>query len=231
MNAAVLPALVTDGAAMDIPSFLRDVPEIEARRILRSARARRFSRREVVFHEGDLGDTLHIVESGHFMVVAESRAGVPVGLMVLREGDIFGHFATLRSEPRRRATVLSLGGGNTRCIGSSTLLALRVAFPGLTDRLLLEVTAEFDRYMARLIELIAAPSEIRVLQRLVELDELFDSGIRVRQEDLASLAGTSRSTVNRVLREEETRGSVRISRSRIDVLDHEALLKRMATQE
>ena len=35
------------------------------------------------------------------------------------------------------------------------------------------------------------------------------------QEDLAGMAGTSRATVNRVLRDEERRGTVRLGRGRI----------------
>ena len=45
----------------------------------------------------------------------------------------------------------------------------------------------------------------------------------MRQEDLAALAGTSRATVNRVLREEEKLAAVALARGRTTVLDHEAL--------
>jgi hypothetical protein len=40
------------------------------------------------------------------------------------------------------------------------------------------------------------------------------------------MAGTSRATVNRVLREDEKRGSVRLERGRVVVLDAEGLGRR-----
>jgi CRP-like cAMP-binding protein len=50
--------------------------------------------------------------------------------------------------------------------------------------------------------------------------------VPLTQEDLAGLAGTSRATVNRVLREEEERGTVKLGRGRTTVLDADALARR-----
>jgi CRP-like cAMP-binding protein len=47
--------------------------------------------------------------------------------------------------------------------------------------------------------------------------------VPLTQEDLAAMAGTSRATVNRVLREEEKRGSVVLQRGRVTVVDAAAL--------
>ena len=46
------------------------------------------------------------------------------------------------------------------------------------------------------------------------------------QEDLAGLAGTSRATVNRVLRDEESRGTVTLGRGKTVVVDLETLTRR-----
>ena len=45
------------------------------------------------------------------------------------------------------------------------------------------------------------------------------------QEELSNLAGTSRATVNRVLREAQARGEVALRRGRIEVLDAARLRK------
>ena len=55
----------------------------------------------------------------------------------------------------------------------------------------------------------------RVLRRLSELSALYvarDSVIPLTQEQLAEMAGTSRATVNRVLREQQERGTVELRR-------------------
>jgi CRP-like cAMP-binding protein len=50
--------------------------------------------------------------------------------------------------------------------------------------------------------------------------------VALTQDDLASLAGTSRATVNRVLRQAEEAGAVSLSRGRIRVTDRAMLTKR-----
>jgi CRP-like cAMP-binding protein len=70
-----------------------------------------------------------------------------------------------------------------------------------------------------------------VLRRVCELTELYRAGdgevvVPLTQEEIAELAGTSRATVNRVLREAERRGSVELRRGRTAVLDLDELLRR-----
>ena len=50
--------------------------------------------------------------------------------------------------------------------------------------------------------------------------------ILLTQESLAGLAGTSRATVNTVLRAEEKRGLIKLGNRRIHVLDPESLAAR-----
>jgi CRP/FNR family cyclic AMP-dependent transcriptional regulator len=64
-----------------------------------------------------------------------------------------------------------------------------------------------------------------VLRRLAELAEAAEV-VALTQEELAQLAGTSRATVNRVLREEERRGTLSLRRGETIVLDREAIRKR-----
>ena len=52
------------------------------------------------------------------------------------------------------------------------------------------------------------------------------SVIPLTQEQLAEMAGTSRATVNRVLRQAEEAGAVSLSRGRIRVTDRALLVKR-----
>jgi CRP-like cAMP-binding protein len=50
--------------------------------------------------------------------------------------------------------------------------------------------------------------------------------VPLTQDDIAGLAGTSRATVNRVLRREQDRGTVALGRGRTVVLDVAALVDR-----
>ena len=68
-------------------------------------------------------------------------------------------------------------------------------------------------------------------RRVRDLAPLYGDGsgpvtIPLTQEELAGLAGTSRATVNRVLREEEQRGTVSLGRGRTTIVDLDALKRR-----
>ncbi len=75
------------------------------------------------------------------------------------------------------------------------------------------------------------PADRRVLRRLHDLHAQFDGEpdgtvIPLTQEELASFAGTSRATVNRVLRDAERRGEVELRRGRTVVTDAAGLARR-----
>ena len=69
-------------------------------------------------------------------------------------------------------------------------------------------------------------AEIRVRRRLLELAEAFGGTIPLTQEEIAQAAGTSRATVNRVLREEEAAGAVELGRGRTTISDPAAVAVR-----
>jgi CRP-like cAMP-binding protein len=97
------------------------------------------------------------------------------------------------------------------------------------DRFLVSVLAERNRALtAQLVELLSCPVETRIYRRLLSFAELAggdeDHGwIRLGQSDLATLAGTTRSTVNRALRRAEDRGIVELTRGGVRITDASAL--------
>ena len=74
------------------------------------------------------------------------------------------------------------------------------------------------------------PAEIRVLRALLSIatKEEGSSPVRLTQDELASFAATTRPTANRVLRQEEERGTVELSRGQVLVLDRHRLAARAA---
>jgi CRP-like cAMP-binding protein len=198
----------------------------EQRDVLTAARRRRFKRNEVVFHDEDPGDTLHLVVEGHFAIRITTPLGDQAMVRVFGPGDYFGELALLSAGPRR-GSAISLDRGETLSLRREDLQMLRSTTPKVDEVLTEALVAEVRRLSAALIEALYVPVERRVWLRLAELVELYGGGppveIPITQDEIAQLAGTTRSTANRILRAGEEQGVLQLARSRIEVHDRTAL--------
>ena len=148
-------------------------------------------------------------------------------LEVLGPGQAFGELALLLPGARRSATVSALENGETRSVFRDDFALLQRSHPGVKDVLLRLLAEQLRRSTDRIVEAHYIDAETRVRRRLCELASTYDSGVvPLTQEDLAAMAGTSRATVNRVLREEARRGAVSLGRGRVTLLDPDELRRR-----
>jgi CRP/FNR family transcriptional regulator, cyclic AMP receptor protein len=200
------------------------VPEEDVRRLLAIARRRTFARGEVVFHRGDPANALHLIVQGRFAVAITTPLGETAMLGVRGPGEAFGDLALVSGgSTERSATVSALETAETRSVLRDDFARLRREHPGI-DVVLVAILAESVRRLSEQVtEAYYLPAERRVLRRLADLAELYGGAVPLTQEALAELAGTSRATVNRVLREQQQRGTVELSRSKTVVLDLERL--------
>jgi CRP/FNR family transcriptional regulator, cyclic AMP receptor protein len=203
-----------------------ELPETELRRLVSVARRRRFGRNEVVFHRDDPADTLHLVVRGRFASRLTTQLGDTVTVAVQGPGDAFGELALVEDGAARSTSVVALEPGETLAVARADFDRLRRDYPAVNDVLVRLLARRLRRQSELLVEALFVGAEARVLRRLVELARLYGGEIPLTQEDIAGLAGTSRATVNRVLRAEAKRGTVELRRGRTVVLDAKALAKR-----
>lgn len=211
--------------------LLADVPDEALHALLTIARRRTFARGEVVFHRGDPADSLNLIRTGRFSVLITTPLGDTAMLSVRGPGDAFGELALLGRESARSATVSALEPAETHSVYRDDFERLRHEHPIVNDVLIGILTDRLRRLSDQLVEAYYVPADRRVLRQMCELTELYRAGdgevvVPLTQEEIAELAGTSRATVNRVLREAERRGSVELRRGRTAVLDLDELLRR-----
>lgn len=205
------------------------VPEEDVRRLLSIARRRRFSRHEVVFHRDDPGDSLHLVNKGRFAIRIMTPLGDTVTIGVRGPGDSFGEMALVTEGMRRSATVAALEEAETFAVYLAAFEQLRKEHPSVNQVLIAFLAEEVRRQNELVLEALYIPVERRILRRLAELAELYggeESVIPLTQEELAEMAGTTRSTVNRVLQDEQQRGTLELKRGRTIVLDADEIARR-----
>jgi CRP-like cAMP-binding protein len=211
--------------------LLSDVPEEDVRLLLTVARRRRFERGEVVFHRDDPGDSLHLIVSGRFAVRVMTPLGDMVWIAVRGPGENFGEMALVDDEARRSATVSALEEAETFSVRKPEFDHLRERYPSIDRLLIAFLAAEIRMLDERLLEALYLPAERRLLRRLYDLSQVYrqldgSAVIPLTQEELAEFAGAARGTVNRVLREEQARGTIELQRGKTQVLDPESLARR-----
>ncbi|WP_330184018.1 Crp/Fnr family transcriptional regulator [Nocardia sp. NBC_01503] len=214
--------------------LLEELSPVEKREFIAACTPRRFRRRDIVCHEGDPGDCVHLILSGRYVVRITTPLGNSATLTILGPGEMFGEQALLSPEARRTATIVAVTDGETLTLNRTQLERLRREHPQVERFLTTSLAAQVRRLSAAVLEALYLPVETRVLRRLAHLADVYGDGdgkpavIQLTQEDLASMAGTTRATANKVLRELEDRGVVRLGRGSVLVLDRARLPRRRA---
>lgn len=192
--------------------------------MLARAVRRTFARGATVFNAGDEPDGVHILLRGRVAVAATTPAGDQATFTVLGPGDVVGEMALLGRAQRRSGTVRALEATSTLVIGADDLTALRRADTEI-DAVLLDVLAERIRRLSdHLLEALYLPADKRIVRRLIVLCRAYHGAsvaatVPLAQAELASLAGTTRQSVNKMLRTLAADGVVTLSRSSVTVPD------------
>jgi CRP/FNR family cyclic AMP-dependent transcriptional regulator len=169
-------------------------------------RRRRFRRNEVIFHQGDIGDSLQVVASGGVKIVLPSTEGDEAIIASLKPGDFFGELALLDSSPRS-TTATALEPTETLALPRDQFLRLIEEDADLVRALLHALAEELRRLTGHVEELHFLDLAGRLSMRLVRLARDQDPSAAGRveldwpftQSDLAAMIGGTRQSVNKLL--------------------------------
>ncbi|WP_051549251.1 Crp/Fnr family transcriptional regulator [Nocardioides sp. URHA0032] len=207
-------------------SLLASLDEDERRRVLSAARRRSYGRGDVLVHEGDPSDSLHLVSSGRLAVRVSTSDGENATLNLLGPGDYFGELSLLEgSPPVRSATIVALEDAETLSLSAAEFRDLRRRHPAANQLLLFLMARRVEELSARLLEAMYDGLDRRVHRRLAELAGMYGDGrpgpvvVPLTQEHLAELVGGTRPSVNQVLQRLVAQGVVELGRGRVVVLD------------
>jgi len=218
---------------MDWP-LLASLTADERDRLLACSRRRIFARGEVLVHEGDPADSLHLVEEGRLAVRITTAAGDTATLNILGPGDYFGELSLLDAHSQARtATVSALERATTRSLSVSAFAELRRKHRAADQMLLALMARRIELLSNRLLEAMYDGLDRRVHRRLLELVRTYADGSRgpvtvpVTQELLAELVGGTRPSVNQALQRLVHDGCVEVGRGRITVIEPGRLARRV----
>jgi CRP/FNR family cyclic AMP-dependent transcriptional regulator len=211
--------------------LLETLADKDLESILERALRRTYGKGEALFHEGDAGDTLHLVETGRVAIRIVTPDGDTATLAVLGPGEAFGEMALLRRSSQRSASAFALEAVTTLTIHKDVFTRLRSDNPAIERFLVSVLAARVDRLSKHLMDALYASVETRVVRRLLETASTYadDTGklvLPLTQEDIAGLAGTTRPTANQILKQLEDAGVLALSRGKVEIVDRAALARR-----
>jgi CRP/FNR family cyclic AMP-dependent transcriptional regulator len=208
------------GLSEDLSNFVASV-----------SRRRRYAANDIIFREEDIGSTLHLVLSGCVAILVSTPLGQDLTFTILGEGAIFGELALLTPGGLRTATAQAIVATETLAIHAGDFTRLCQQQPDFNTVLVRSLAEQVQRLSSQLLEFLYLPVDTRIRRRLVGLCALFEGPepptvIPLSQDQVANLAGASRPTVNRVLRDDVKLGIVALQRRRVVVLDPQRLRSR-----
>lgn len=225
----------TDSAAAIANSVLfRDLPPEILGRLASFTRRRRFRRGEVLYHQEDPGDALHVLQIGHVKIVGAGESGTETLLTVLGPGECFGELALLDGGPRS-ARVEALDPVETVSVSRAVFLQFLRENPQAVEPLLLALARTIRRLTETVTDLTSLDLEGRLAKKLLQLAEDYgepaDGGVEIAldltQEELSAMVGATRASVNKVLGWYEDRGAIQRRGRHIVVIEADRLRSRI----
>jgi CRP/FNR family cyclic AMP-dependent transcriptional regulator len=187
------------------------------------ARERSLAKGEVLFEQGDTGDTLYAIVSGALEVSVLSEDGRKLALDMLTDGALFGEIALFDPGPRT-ATVTALKPTRILGIRNRDVIAAIRKHPDLAADLM-QLAGKRMRWMdTQISEQAFLPLPVRLARKVLHLlGEGRSDRLPMSQASLADFVGVSREAVSKTLAEWKRAAIVEVSRGGIRVADRVAL--------
>ncbi len=168
------------------------------------ANYREFAENAFLMHEGDPGECLYIIESGGTKVYVGGDADAKeLVLYFMEPGDYVGDIALL-DEHARSATVLAIEPTTTLALPKEDFMWLLHINDEVRRSIILSLTRRLRQDNMRQLSLAQDPEYRRLRSKLYELsvensDGTFSTKRKFRHRDLASMIGSSRKMVSKLL--------------------------------
>jgi CRP/FNR family transcriptional regulator len=221
------------GDALREVSLFRDLAPHELATLAHQVVRKEFGRNEMIFSQGDRGDGLYFVASGHVSISRQNPNGDELILAMYVPGEYFGELALFDEEPRsasataiEECSVLFLARSAFRSFLGTHPAALLTCLEVIVGQLrrctdladeiaLLDVRSRLARRLLRLAQQGVVESERTVPGST--------ASYRITQQQLANMMGATRESVNKHLNGFVDEGIIRLERGHIHILDEKKL--------
>jgi CRP/FNR family transcriptional regulator/CRP/FNR family cyclic AMP-dependent transcriptional regulator len=187
-------------------SLFSGLSDEDLRELMAVTRRRTFRAGEVIFHRDDPGQILYIIKDGKVKICLISPDGQEISLVVFGKGEYFGEFSLFDGLPRS-ADAITLERTECYTLQRSDFDNVILKNPKIALKLLEALTRRLRSTDQMVEDLIFLDVYGRVAKKLLELAETHGTptedgnriDVRLTQQELASMVGASRESVNKVM--------------------------------
>ena len=204
--------------------FFTQLSEHELDVVRAIATEKNYPKNAVVLTEGEMGDSLFMIQSGKVKVFIGDPDGREMILKILGPGDFFGEMSMIDKQPRS-ASVTTLEGCTflvmthaafEKCIEQAPRIA------NMVMRILAQRMREADKKIGTLALMdVYGRVASTLLELAVPIDGKLMVGEKLSQQDLANMVGASREMVNRILKDLSDRGFISVESKAITIINRE----------
>ncbi len=212
-----------------IPLFSRlEAAELDG--LLRYSRSQRLAKGEELFHKGDPGSDVYVILSGRLKASTPSGSGSEVTFSIMDPGEVCGELAMLSGEPRS-ATIEAVEPCELLALGRREFMQFLREQPDVGIKLMGALAGRLQRVSELVEDTLFLNLPARLAKKLLALRDAYGEptaeGVRIdlklSQQDLGEMVGTTRESINKQIRAWESEGVLAMARGRVTILDVAAL--------
>jgi CRP/FNR family transcriptional regulator/CRP/FNR family cyclic AMP-dependent transcriptional regulator len=217
-----------------LPFFSKIEPD-DLKELFSLLKRRTYRQSETIFHKDDAGSTMYIISEGTVKVSVPSELGNEMILAILSSGDHFGELSLFDNKPRS-ATVTAAGATEVYVLYHDDFINFINKHPRVAINIISTLSERLRRADNLIEDVVFLDIPARLAKKLLELsrshgkkkpDGSVEVDLRLTQQDIANMLGTTRESVNRQLVAFQDRGLISIDRQRITILKPLDLEKRI----
>jgi CRP-like cAMP-binding protein len=210
-----------------------DLKDLESlKNLAKDKKEKLFSKKEHIYREEDFANQLYFILSGKVKCIKTDSYGKDYVTEIYGAGEFFGHLG-LFDQPEYHETAIAMEPTRLAIIPKTEFLMLMRQNREIAEKYMELLSKNVREKENRLLQLAYAPVRERVadalLQHVLPLRSPMNRStvFNISREDLASIVGTTKESLVRMLSEFKREGIIRSEGREIVIMD-EARLKRTA---
>ena len=202
--------------------LFQDLSADDLAQLAQRATLKRFPKNSVLVNEGDDTDSLYIIQSGKVKIYLSDEDGKELVLSLIGPGDYFGEIALLDESPRS-ASAMSLEECKIYVLNKPQFEAFLKQDTAVCLRVMRGLTRRLRELTDNMRDMALMDVYGRIAKTLTNLAEEQDGKLvitnKLTHKDLASMVGSSREMVSRIMKELSKGGYITVEKNRLIIND------------